>query len=145
MKISLNMLAITLALAAAPLPALAHSYKFGDIEVGHLWGPPTSGTETDVFGPLFNAGTAGDALVSVSSPDAAQVDMRDGTNESASGKRIIDLPPGKPVSLASWGIHLRLVGLAHPLKEGDWVPVTLVFKNAGAHDAKVLIEKSPSD
>ena len=134
-------------LLACASPALAHSYKFGDIEVGHLWGPPpspTSASETDVFGPILNGGTTADRLLSVTSPMAQKVVFRTGKTESAAAGPAIDLPPGKPVSLASWGVHLRLVGLKHPLKEKEWVPIHLVFEKAGAHDAKVLIEIAPT-
>jgi copper(I)-binding protein len=126
-------------------PALAHSYKFGDIEVGHLWGPPTTetnATETDVFGPVMNSGAVADRLISVTSPLAKKVEFRTGKDETAL-RAPIDLPPSKPVSLASWGVHLRFIGLKHPLKEKEWVPIRLVFERAGAHDAKVLIETQP--
>ena len=136
--------AIGVALSIAASSASAHSYKFGDIAVGHLWAPPTTGGETDVFGPIFNSGQAGDALLSASSDEAKQVVFRTGTREAAA-TGAIDLPVGKPVSLASWGVHLRLVGLAHPLKQGDWVPIVLVFRNAGQHQVKALVEKSPSE
>ena len=131
-------------LFAFAAPAFAHSYKFGDVEVGHLWGPPpsaASATEANVFGPIFNSGASADRLVSVTSPLAQKVEFRTGADEKAG--TAIDLAPGKPVSLASWGVHLRLVGLKHPLKEKEWVPIHLVFEKAGAHDAKVLIESQP--
>ena len=126
--------------------AFAHSYKFGAIEVGHLWGPPAiakNATETDIFGPVLNSGANADRLLSVSSPLAKRVEFRTGKGEAAVTAPI-DLPPGKPVSLAPWGVHLRFIGLKHPLKEQEWVPVKLVFEKAGAHDAKVLIETTPT-
>ena len=144
-RIRAGVLAAMLLLATGA-PAFAHSYKFGDIEVGHLWGPPPSAaapTETNVFGPILNAGTNADRLVSASSPLARRVEIRSGKTEAAAGLAI-DLPPGKPVSLASWGVHLRFIGLKHPLKEKEWVPIHLVFEKAGAHDAKVLIETAPN-
>jgi len=126
--------------------AWAHSYKFGDIEVGHLWGPPPSAAksnEIDVFGPIFNSGVKSDRLLSVTSPLAQKVEFCIGKNEAASAAAI-NLPPGKPVSLASWGVHLRLIGLKQVLTDKDWVPIHLVFEKAGAHDAKVLIEAAPT-
>jgi hypothetical protein len=135
--------ALWIALASS---AFAHSYKFGDIEVGHLWGPPTSAataTETNVFGPILNEGTNPDRLINVTSPLAKSVEFRTGKTEAAAGPAI-DLPPGKPVSLAPWGVHLRFIGLSRPLKEKEWVQVHLVFERAGEHDAKVLIETQPT-
>jgi len=142
-RIGIAAAALGVALASS---AFAHSYKFGDIEVGHLWAPPTSAaskTETDVYGPIFNSGKSGDRLLSATSPLAEKIEFRTGKDEAAAGAAI-DLPPSKPVSLAAWGTHLRFIGLKHPLKEKDWVPLHLVFENAGAHDVKVLIEAAPT-
>ncbi len=142
-------LMLGVALAAALLfalgaPAFAHSYKFGNIEVGHLWAPPPAAgaTATNVYGPMMNVGKADDRLLSVTSTLAQKVEFRTGKEEAAAGVSI-DLASGKPVSLASWGVHLRLIGLKHPLKVQDWVPIHMVFERAGEHDAKVLVETQP--
>jgi hypothetical protein len=36
--------------------ALGHSYKAGQIAIGHVWGLPSELTETQVFMPMFNRG-----------------------------------------------------------------------------------------
>jgi len=139
------LVALCITFCAASAPVLAHSYKFGDIEVGHLWGPPPAAakpTEINVFGPLMNDGATADRLLLVSSPVAEKVEFRNGKDEGAAAGAI-DLSPSKPVSLAPWGVHLRLIGLKHQVKDKDWVPIRLVFEKAGAHDAKVLIETQP--
>lgn len=41
----------------------------------------------------------------------------------------IDLPAGKIVSLSSGGYHVMLMDLKRQLKEGESVPLTLVFEN----------------
>jgi copper(I)-binding protein len=40
----------------------------------------------------------------------------------------IDLPAGKPVALASGGYHVMLMQLKRQLKDGETVPLTLVFR-----------------
>ena len=42
----------------------------------------------------------------------------------------IELPPGKPVKLASGGLHIMLIELKQPLKPGDKVPLTLTVQRA---------------
>jgi len=39
----------------------------------------------------------------------------------------VDHDDGKAVALKPGGYHVMLMDLAHPLKEGDVVPVTLTF------------------
>lgn len=43
----------------------------------------------------------------------------------------IDLPAGKPVSLASGGYHVMLMGLKQQMKAGDVVPLTLLVQQKG--------------
>ena len=40
----------------------------------------------------------------------------------------VDLPAGKPVELKPGGYHVMLMDLKKPVKEGDSVPITLVFE-----------------
>jgi copper(I)-binding protein len=41
------------------------------------------------------------------------------------------IEPGKTVKLAPGGLHLMLMDLKSPLKQGDKVPLTLDFEKAG--------------
>ncbi|TMJ38165.1 MAG: hypothetical protein E6G87_06960, partial [Alphaproteobacteria bacterium] len=43
--------------------ALAHSYKVGQIAIGHVWGLPSELTETQVFMPMSNRGQEADELI----------------------------------------------------------------------------------
>jgi copper(I)-binding protein len=43
----------------------------------------------------------------------------------------VDLPAGKPVDLASGGLHIMLMDLKRQMKAGDTVPVTLVVQSKG--------------
>jgi copper(I)-binding protein len=118
--------------------ARAHSYQFGDIAVGHVWAPPAQGSEGDVYGPLFNSGASEDRLVAATTPVAERVELRFGDKPGA--QDFIILPPGKPVSLSSWGYRLHLVGLARPLIDGDSFELTLTFEKAGTHTVEVFTE-----
>lgn len=121
--------------------ALAHSYRFGDIAVGHVWSPPAAGSEAMVYGPLLNRGAQDERLLAAETAIARRVDLR--FRDEPEPRDFILLAPNKPVSLAAWGYHLRLVGLSEPLEEGDGFDLTLRFERAGPQRVRVIVERAP--
>jgi copper(I)-binding protein len=75
-------------------------------------------------------------LVGVSSPAAARVELHSMALDAGVMKmrpvENIALPPGTAVKLAPGGLHIMLLDLTRPLKEGDKVPLTLSIRHAGA-------------
>ena len=75
-------------------------------------------------------------LVGVSSPAAARVELHSMALDAGVMKmrpvENIALPPGTAVKLAPGGLHIMLLDLKRPLKEGDKVPLTLSIRHAGA-------------
>ncbi len=138
-----------LALIALGLPgaAMAHSYKLGNIEIGHIWAPPPkAGIDgVAVYGPLFNEGKKLQTLVAVSSPEARTARFRLVRDGVESWPAHIELHPGKPVSLAAWGPHIWLSGLKKAVKKGDWINLTLDFGPAGKLAVKALVQNSASE
>lgn len=134
----LGLFALVLAFA---VPAFGHGYLFGVIAVGHMWAPPAKAGEGDIYGSVLNQGETGDQLLAASTPVAERVIFRFG-NESAA-RAAIPLPPGKPVSLAPWGYHLHLSGLARPLEEDESFELTLTLEKAGAHTVHIVVEPQP--
>ncbi len=133
------------ALILATGGAEAHSYKLGSIAIGHLWTKPSSRSgELDIFGPLFNTGSVPDRLISVASPIANEVEFVTEVDDGERRLGRIELPPGKPVSLASWGAHIVLKKLNGNPREGDMVSLTLKFEKAGTIDVEAAVEKLPS-
>lgn len=118
--------------------ALAHSYKQGDIRIGHIWAyaTPPNVTETEIYAPLLNTGKEQDRLIGASSPLAAKIEIREGAKKPGA----IILESNKPVSLRPNGIYLAVSGLKQPLKEGDMMPLTLRFEKAGAAQIEAMIE-----
>jgi len=127
--------------------ALAHSYKLGSLEIGHPWAratPPTAPTGGG-FLTITNKGTAADRLVSASSPAAASVQVHEmkmegnvmRMRELANG---LEIAPGATVTLAPGGLHMMMMGLKAPLKQGEKVPLTLVFEKAGTIDVEIAVE-----
>jgi copper(I)-binding protein len=76
------------------------------------------------------------ALVGVTSPVAASAELHTMTLEAGVMKmrpvESIDLPARKPVKLAPGALHVMLVDLKGPLKEGDRVPLVLSVRHGGA-------------
>ncbi len=141
--------ALAALLAAVSLPALAHDAKAGDIAIAHPFATPTiPGTTTGAayFAALENTGTVADKLVRVGTPVAARVEihamsvdaqgvmrMREVDGIALAPKAVVRLRPGA-------GMHLMLIGLKAPLKEGASFPMTLEFEKAGRVEVEVKVE-----
>ena len=72
------------------------------------------------------------ALVGVSTPLTARAEIHEMSMEAGVMKMRavpkIDLPAGKTVELKPGGYHLMLMNLDRPLRDGETVPITLVFE-----------------
>jgi copper(I)-binding protein len=126
--------------------AFAHSYKQGDIQIGHIWARATAPgmTTAAIYVPLLNTGKEQDKLTGASSDIAENVMIHENINDNGIKKmRMLDsvvLEPNKPVSLRPGGIHLMVTGLKRQLKESETFPLTLQFEKAGAAKVDVMVE-----
>lgn len=79
--------------------------------------------------------TGEDKLLSASSPVAEKVELHNHIMEDGIARmRAVDAIPviaGTPTALKPGGLHLMLMGLKQPLKEGETIPLTLRFEKAG--------------
>jgi copper(I)-binding protein len=135
-RLSLLLLALLVA-----LPAAAHSFKAGNVLIGHPWAKPTQTRDTEVYLSLLNRAAEADQLVGVIVPLARAVDVIDDA-----GRRItvVDLPPGRPFSLKPGGVRIRLVDLDRPLRVGSKLKLTLIFARAGSVAIEALVEAGPT-
>ncbi len=135
------------ALLLAAGPASAHGYKAGSIEIGHPWSramPPGARTGAGYL-TLENKGAEADRLVSASSPAAADVSvhemsMTDGVMTMRAIEGGLAIPAGGETTLAPGGLHLMLTGVKEPFREGQMVPLTLVFEKAGRVDVELKVD-----
>jgi copper(I)-binding protein len=126
--------------------ASADGYKLGALEIGHPWAratPPTAPTGGGYLS-IKNTGTEPDRLLSASSPNAGTVQVHEMKMEgSVMRMRELESPleikPGETVTLAPGGMHLMMMGLKGPLKQGEHVPLTLVFEKAGKIDVELAV------
>ena len=135
--------AVTAAASWVPTAADAHSYKLGDIAIGHIWAPPPEqGAEgLPIYGPILNRGDATVRLVGATTPIANQTRFRIAKDNQVRWPHAVTLKPGKPLALAAWREHIWLSGLKGPLAGGDSFDLTLDFGEAGQLKIKVIIEK----
>jgi periplasmic copper chaperone A len=135
-----------LALLSMASPAWAHDYKLGALEIGDPWAratPPTAPTGGGYLS-VKNTGTEPDHLVSASSPAAGTVQVHEmkmdgNVMRMRELESPLEIKPGETVTLAPGGMHLMMMGLKEPLKQGERVPLTLVFEKAGKIDVEMVV------
>lgn len=96
------------------------------------------------FFTIRNNGKTDDRLVSISSPNAGEVElhemaMQDNVMKMRELKDGIPVPAGGTVTLAPGGLHLMFQKVKAPFKQGDSVPVTLTFEKAGKIDLTLKV------
>jgi copper(I)-binding protein len=138
-------------LLAAPLllalagPGLAQEVRAGDLTITEAWsraaGPGGTGAGYLTIG---NRGGAADRLLSASSPAARSVELhnhiREGDVMRMRQVPAVEIPAGGSVTLRPGGLHLMLIGLTGPLRQGETVPVTLTFERAGTAQVNLAIQ-----
>lgn len=126
-------------------PAVAHETKAGSLTISDMWSRATVSTSRPAVGYLTvtNDGAEADRLVGVESPLAGKVQlhlssMKDGVMkmEHMGG---IEIPAGATVELAPGGYHLMLMQPRQVFKEGEMLPITLIFEKAGRVDIEAHV------
>ena len=134
-------------LAAAPVWAQEHRHG-GPLTVRHPWARPTVDGQTvgAAYATLANAGAASDRLLAARTEAARAVELHAHTITPDGVARMrpvaaIEIPAGGETSLAPGGLHIMLIGLAEPLREGATFPLTLTFEGAGELTVEVRVER----
>ncbi|HEY4344893.1 MAG TPA: copper chaperone PCu(A)C [Parvibaculum sp.] len=129
---------------AAPGLAAAHEYKLGSLEIGHPWARPSTGKTGAAYFTIKNNGAAEDTLTGVEADISAKVQIHDmemdGTIMRMRKLDKLALPAGQTVKVAPGGLHVMLIGLKAPLKDGDKFPMRLTFAKAGSVDVSVDVQ-----
>ncbi|WP_237212848.1 copper chaperone PCu(A)C [Falsiroseomonas oryziterrae] len=125
--------------------AQAQDASIGPLRVSGAWTRAAGAGATGVgYMTLRNTGTSPDRLVSARTPAARSVELhthvREGDVMRMRPVSAIDLPAGQEVRLQPGGLHLMLIGLTAPLRQGDRVAVTLVFERAGETEVQLAVE-----
>ena len=129
----------------APTFAGAHSFRHGNIAIGHAWALPSQQSDGRVFFPLANQGTEHDELVAARSEICRSIELRQNNRYDDPPLASIALDPKKPVPMRPTARHLRLMGLRQPLRTGDRIKIILDFLNSGEAEIEVFVEEKPGD
>ena len=132
------------------LPATAfahHDVTAGDIAIGHPWTRAASANANGAgFMTLKNNGPTPDRLISAASPAARVVELhthiREGDVMRMRPVADIPIPPGQTVHLRPGGLHIMLIGLTEPLRQGGTMPLTLRFERAGEVQVTLSVESA---
>ncbi|MEX8497279.1 copper chaperone PCu(A)C [Leptothrix ochracea] len=130
------------------LAAHAHDFKAGDITIDHPYTPPTVAeqkTGAVYFRHLSNGGDKADRLISASTPVARAVEIHhmamDGDVMRMRAIPALDLPAGQSLELKQGGpVHVMLLDLKQPLKDGARFPLVLRFERGGEKEVMVWVQ-----
>jgi copper(I)-binding protein len=133
------------ALLLAPPARAHHDTTVGAITIGHPWARAAGANANGAaFMTLRNAGQQPDRLLSATTPIARTVELhthiRDGEVMRMRPVADIPLPAGQTVHLRPGGLHVMLIGLTEPLRQGATVPLTLRFERAGEVTVQLEIQ-----
>lgn len=124
----------------------------GDLTVSQAWTRPVAaaGSMGVGYGKITNAGKDADAVIGASSDAATRVELHETTIDDAgvaSMKKVdrLEVGAGKSIELKPGGLHLMLIGMKHPVKDGDTVTVKLKFEHAGDVEVALKAQKTAPD
>ena len=137
---------IATAIAAFALPAFAHDYKVGSLEIDNPWtrATPPSAQSGGGFLTITNKGTTPDRLVAVrtTASNKAEIhEMRMDGNvmRMRELEKGLEIPPGATVELKPGSYHLMFMELKAPFAKDAKIPATLVFEKAGSVDVELSV------
>ncbi|MGB7651404.1 MAG: copper chaperone PCu(A)C [Gallionella sp.] len=146
----LKKLCLTLAAAVLTFNAVA-----GEVQIDKARVRATAPGQTTAMVNLQINSVQAARLISVSTPAAASVELHRMTMDNGVMKmrevKELALPAGQVVDLGEAGLHLMLIGLQAPIKEGTPVPLTLkiqladkkIISVATVAEVKPLVEIKP--
>jgi len=143
----------SLAFAFVTTATLAHGSTVGDIEIGHPYAKPSLPGTTNgaaYFATLENTGNSADRLLRASTPMATRVELHTMAVDAQGVMRMREIdgialaPHAKIQMRPGSGMHLMLIGLKEPLKDGARLPMTLDFERAGKVEVTVIVEGDSS-
>ena len=115
------------------------------IDISEPWARDSAGLTRvgGIFLGIANHGSEPDQLVPVTSPAAKRAELhetvKDGEIMRMRPVQAIPVGAGQTVTLKPGGLHIMLMDLAAPLKQGGTVSLVLTFQHAGQIPVEVPI------
>ena len=123
----------------------AEPVRQGDLEVDAAWARASIGTSRPgaAYFTVCNLGDEADRLTGLSSPVSAMPMLHETTlSEGVSRMAHVEaaeIPAGGELTLEPGGMHVMLMELTTPLKEGATFPLTLTFEAGGEITVEVPV------
>jgi copper(I)-binding protein len=142
---SFKSFALAAGLGLAALPALAMDGPIAVMDPYARVSSPVAKSGA-AFMEIVNQSDTDDRLVSATSPAAARVELHthiddgDGVILMREVEDGFTIPAGETYSLARGGDHVMFMGLKDSWSQGDMVPVTLVFEQAGEINLEIPVD-----
>ncbi|WP_319823509.1 copper chaperone PCu(A)C [Thalassovita sp.] len=130
------LVSLALACCMSAVPALSQDARTETLEIsgGFTRASPKMAQVGAGFLTIRSLGEA-DRLVGFTSPACTRPELHTHIHDNGVMRMrqvdAIDIPAGGKVALQPGGLHLMMIGLTAPLSEGDTVPLTLIFEQAG--------------
>ena len=146
-RVSVSLASIVAIAGLLLVPALAHDYKVGALEISHPWTratPPTAQAGGG-FLTITNKGMTPDRLVAARSAVSDRVEVHEmkmdgNVMRMRELEKGLEIPAGATVMLKPGGFHIMFMGLKAPFAKDAKVPLTLVFEKAGSIDIELDVE-----
>ena len=134
-----------LALSALLLSSTAFAQSDLIIENPYARATPPNATNSAIFMTIKNTGNEDRTLVSASTSIANKVELHTviKTDDMMKMREVdtIEIPKNQDVMLKPGGLHIMLLDLTQPLKEKEFIDVTLNFKNGDKEQFKAPVKK----
>lgn len=105
------------------------------LEIQAPWARATPGQAQNGVVYLAIVSPTTDRLTAASSPVAKKAELHTMSMEGGVMRMrplaAMDIPAGQTVALSPGGVHIMLLGLTRPLREGESFPLTLSFEGPG--------------
>jgi hypothetical protein len=130
---------------SAPGEEMAPVYFAQKTSVQDPWARSSQGPNGAAFMILKTKEEGGDRLISASSSVCSEVELHTHIQEGdvMRMRPVEDIEVKDTAVLKPGGLHVMLMDLNHPLKEGDQIPLTLVFEKGGEIHLQVPVRKKP--
>ncbi len=135
-------------LAGLLLSIVAMSARADSIAIEGAWMravPPVS-TNSAAYMMIMNASAKSDRILSASSPLAGAVEVHQMIHQDGLMKMLhvgsVEIPAGGHLQMAPTGYHFMMMNLKRVPKEGETVPMTIRFKQAGALTIQLPVKRS---
>lgn len=132
-------------LSALLLSSTAFAQSELIIENPYARATPPNAVNSAIFMTIKNTGNDTRTLISASSSVATKVELHTVIKTDGMMKMrevdTIEIPKNQDVMLKPGGLHIMLLDLTQPLKEKEFIDVTLNFKNGDREQFKAPVKK----